>query len=56
MILWSGEGLTSFNNNNPNNSSGEQRTMSFPGVYFFRIREKIFLSEISSSKPKVFIV
>ena len=30
--------------------------MSFPGGILFRIREQIFVSEISSSKPKVFIV
>ena len=56
MTLRSGEGLTSFNKNSPNNSSREKSTMSFPGGILFRIREQIFVSEISSSKPKVFIV
>ena len=56
MNLRSGEGLTSFNKNNPNNSSGEKSTMSFPGGYTFLEYAKNLLSEISSSNPKVFIV
>ena len=41
------EGSTSFNNNKSDNFSGEKSTikLSWPGVYFLRIREKT-LSEI----------
>ena len=35
MTLRSGEGLTSFNKNNPNNSSSVESTVSFPGGILF---------------------
>ena len=47
IILRSGEGSTSFNNNKSDHFSGKKSTMklSRPGVYFLRIREKT-LNEI----------
>ena len=40
-ILLSGEGSTSFNNDNSANFSGEKKyNEEFRGVYFFTIREK----------------
>ena len=49
IILQSGEGLTSFNNDNSANISGEKKcNEEFQGVYFLTIREKT-LNEISYS-------
>ena len=49
IILQSGEGLTSFNNDNSANFSGEKKcNEEFQGVYFLTIREKT-LNEISYS-------
>ena len=50
IILQSGEGLTSLNNDNSANFSGEKKcNEEFQGVYFLTIREKT-LNEISYSK------
>ena len=47
--MQSGEALTSFNNDNSANLSGEKKyNEEFPAVYFLIIREKI-LNEISYS-------
>ena len=49
IILQSGEALTSFNNDNSANLSGEKKyNEEFPGVYFLTIGEKN-LNEISYS-------
>ena len=49
IILFSGEGLTSFNNDNSTNFSGEKKyNEAFLGVYFLTIREKTF-NQISFS-------
>ena len=49
IILQSGEGLISFNNDNSANFSGEKKcNEEFQGVYFLTIREKT-LNEISYS-------
>ena len=59
IILWSGEGLTSFNKHNSANfSSKKKENEAFRGVYFLRVRKKTlsqisFLKSFSSSNLKV---
>ena len=51
-ILQSGEGSTSFNNDNSANFSGEKKyNEEFRGVYFLTIREKTLIKP--RSRPRI---